>query len=482
MKPGEFTFRHALDLIPGHPQTLHPCGCNSGQVEHCAGVYEAQGFGQVTGPLDSNPDIVPAEWEVGSIQTTSWNAWVNHAGGYIYMLCPKAAFDSCREDYLPGNEDGYLECVWQCFESNTLEWAPDTLQKLQYKDDSCSYATMQPQTKVGKDNHTWRATPIPDSLQISNGGEGVCMYDSLESFSNDNVESKFVESFGTEEVCDWGKDSHAPYQWQIMDEVVIPNDLEVGEYLLSWRWDAYKADQMWTNCADVKIVAETSSTRVDTTSEHDRKIEEEDCPTKAPSPPVDDTPTVSPSTSQPAIDSGNDDGGGGGSIDCPSGYSGLLPYDACTAYYHCHNGEVMGDVTDCPEGTLFDTFYNYCNWEDQVECEDEGNATDDGETEGCYSNNYKDCNHIDFRLLVLTSIHVRLYGFQMVHKNLVLHFGGAVQVIAHVVNRLFVMVEGVIMVNAYHLRYLHLLLHPRHRKLPHHYRVLNVLILKIQRC
>ena len=80
-RPGEFSFEHARDLLPGHPQTLHPCGCNSHGIEQCAGVDEASGFGEVTGPLESNPDIVPVEWSLGSIQDTAWNAWVNHGGG-----------------------------------------------------------------------------------------------------------------------------------------------------------------------------------------------------------------------------------------------------------------------------------------------------------------------------------------------------------------------------------------------------------------
>ena len=37
------------------------------------------------------------------------------------------------------------------------------------------------------------------------------------------------------------------------DKVIVPNDLPVGEYVLSWRWDCYMADQIWSNCADVEI-------------------------------------------------------------------------------------------------------------------------------------------------------------------------------------------------------------------------------------
>ena len=37
------------------------------------------------------------------------------------------------------------------------------------------------------------------------------------------------------------------------DKVIVPANLPVGEYVLSWRWDCYMADQIWSNCADVEI-------------------------------------------------------------------------------------------------------------------------------------------------------------------------------------------------------------------------------------
>ena len=42
--------------------------------------------------------------------------------------------------------------------------------------------------------------------------------------------------------------------WSVMDRVLVPSDLELGEYLLSWRWDCEETRQVWQNCADVTIV------------------------------------------------------------------------------------------------------------------------------------------------------------------------------------------------------------------------------------
>jgi hypothetical protein len=274
-KPGEFDFEMARDLISGHPQTLHPCGCNAGSVEHCAGVTTATGFGETT----VGDVIIPPEWPKGSHQETAWNSWANHGGGYLYMLCKKSDFHSCLENY---EGDDYLSCVWECFESKVLQFEPD-YQKIQYKDNVCTYANMQPTEKNGKDDSIWRLTPIPDHLQVSNGGEGVCMWDSLIDFSNEEAESEFIASFGNDDYCDSGPESHSPSNWHVIDKVIVPNDLEEGEYLLSWRLDSYAADQMWTNCADVKIVSSSSSS-----------FYEVECTPMPTSEPLEGTPTPMP--------------------------------------------------------------------------------------------------------------------------------------------------------------------------------------------
>ena len=162
------------------------------------------------------------------------------------MLCKKSDFDKCRDNHLPGNiaqatrsqKDAYLQCVWDCFESQVLEF-DDSPQRLQFQDDVCSYVSIHPLEKKGKNDVTFRYTPIPDSLQVTNKGEGACMWDSVLDFSNEKVINEFTDSFGTAAICDSGKDSHSPSDWNVVDKVKIPTNLEDGEYLLSWRWDAF---------------------------------------------------------------------------------------------------------------------------------------------------------------------------------------------------------------------------------------------------
>jgi len=43
------------------------------------------------------------------------------------------------------------------------------------------------------------------------------------------------------------------FDFSIIDKVLVPKDLEPGEYLLSWRWDCEQSHQIWQNCADITI-------------------------------------------------------------------------------------------------------------------------------------------------------------------------------------------------------------------------------------
>ena len=38
------------------------------------------------------------------------------------------------------------------------------------------------------------------------------------------------------------------------DHVVVPEGLEPGEYVLSWRWDSANAPQIWVSCSNIDIV------------------------------------------------------------------------------------------------------------------------------------------------------------------------------------------------------------------------------------
>ena len=43
-------------------------------------------------------------------------------------------------------------------------------------------------------------------------------------------------------------------RWAIKDLVEVPEDLEPGEYVLSFRWDCQKTPQVWSSCANIQVV------------------------------------------------------------------------------------------------------------------------------------------------------------------------------------------------------------------------------------
>ena len=40
---------------------------------------------------------------------------------------------------------------------------------------------------------------------------------------------------------------------EVVDVLRVPK-VKPGRYVLQWRWDAERSDQIWSNCADVNIV------------------------------------------------------------------------------------------------------------------------------------------------------------------------------------------------------------------------------------
>ena len=43
--------------------------------------------------------------------------------------------------------------------------------------------------------------------------------------------------------------------WAFRDKVKVPSNLSTGDYVLSFRWDCQRTPQVWSSCADIKIVA-----------------------------------------------------------------------------------------------------------------------------------------------------------------------------------------------------------------------------------
>lgn len=43
------------------------------------------------------------------------------------------------------------------------------------------------------------------------------------------------------------------FDYNIVDHVQVPEDIEPGDYTLSWRWDCEESKQVWQTCSDIEI-------------------------------------------------------------------------------------------------------------------------------------------------------------------------------------------------------------------------------------
>ena len=145
------------------------------------------------------PSIV-TKWARGSIEPVGFVA-IFHGGGYTYRLCK-----------MP--REGKTGLTEECFTKNILKFAENK-----------SYWRNPGEENLG----TWQEEPKTD-LTVGTYPEGSA----------------------------WRRQGpiDRTFWWQRFwkDLVVVPEDLELGEYVLSWRWDAASAPQVWVSCSSIEIV------------------------------------------------------------------------------------------------------------------------------------------------------------------------------------------------------------------------------------
>jgi len=185
----------------------NPYGCPAGNDTRPPGSVCPQGRtdgGRGTWTFGSSaleiefPEARTTEWSRGSTVPVGFlSIW--HGGGYTYRLCKMPA-------------EGKAGITEECFTKNVLKFA---------------------------DNKTfWRLAGI----EHRNDGW--------------QVKKKWDLNVGTyPEGSAWRR--QAPYNDNALifkDHVVVPEDLEPGEYVLGWRWDAKSGSQVWVSCANIEIV------------------------------------------------------------------------------------------------------------------------------------------------------------------------------------------------------------------------------------
>jgi len=170
-----------------------PAGSPCGQYTPKRGTYA---FGSSALDVDF-PQAVTTEWKLGSIQEVGWVTKGGHSGGYTYRLCK-----------LPKN--GKKELTEECFAQNILKFAkPFTMMRLIEVRGNWTKIMQKDLTEgTYPEGSAWRHV----AKRVSTGG-GLLRKD-------------FVH---------------------------VPDDLTVGDYVISLRWDG-KDPQVWVSCGYVKLV------------------------------------------------------------------------------------------------------------------------------------------------------------------------------------------------------------------------------------
>jgi hypothetical protein len=249
------------------------------------------------------PEQEATEWHIGGVATVGFSMVANHGGGYSWRLCKKSdnVTEECFQkttlqfhgdhswlqytDQLPSRDDsGPLQFPKVDIPRVTVpgdqvhptgsHWARNPIPSCKYCDQSkCGgllpdltekitlspYDTMpENYTQYGGNDwykqemcaqqcsgFNWMQCP-PGTAQFDEPAAGISGY--LGNFALfGNIES--VDPSNPPKVV-----GIEGFSYSVMDEVKIPDELEEGEYFLSWRWDCEQSPQIWQQCADIRLV------------------------------------------------------------------------------------------------------------------------------------------------------------------------------------------------------------------------------------
>lgn len=144
-----------------------------------------------------------------------------------------------------GNEDDCLaesNCLWYSSVEKTVCYSgKERNRKLM---DKCGELTDQ--TSCEQEEYSKVCTWYPS--------KSICYYtgDQNEEIQKDKEYNDKQQNFGGQ-----GTTAETKHRWAIFDKLIAPE--EIGTYVLQWRWDNEQTPQIWTTCADIRVVTKKSA-------------------------------------------------------------------------------------------------------------------------------------------------------------------------------------------------------------------------------
>jgi len=258
-------------FYPGKAPLYSPCGMAGGSNTPKNGFPGNGGYAPdgVTHGFDGRmlPKVADVIWERGSVQEVAVDVIANHGGGDSYRLCKK--------------NGPYELATEECFRAGALKFHGDK-SWIQQGEDKSSRVEI-PAKRWVVDGIEWSKFPIPACGIVLGGNsrginmDGTDRLQAGEECKTPQFEPPIPGLFGMGRAqcvfpkidqsnvggyfpgdipCDEETFAKVEKLWNVgvVDLVEIPNDLEPGEYLMSWRHDSEETPQIWANCADIIIV------------------------------------------------------------------------------------------------------------------------------------------------------------------------------------------------------------------------------------
>ena len=150
-----------------------------------------------------------------------WNSGAKHRGGYAYRLCKV-------------NNGKYWHVTEECFQRGHLKFHGDSL----------DITVVTSSTRLTEGNLQWIYWHPNDDYFHEEGWIPNQLVTTTEGTTPKHSEWAKI---------DVHSNPHEGDAWAFKDLVEVPEDLEPGDYVLSFRWDCQRTPQVWNSCANIKI-------------------------------------------------------------------------------------------------------------------------------------------------------------------------------------------------------------------------------------
>jgi len=201
------------------------CGINGGNPDGCTGGgedlgqccgkpgvdWDCGGYSGGKSALEHYQDGLFVEprvttWTRGRTAEVYWSSNAYYRGGYAYRLCrvPDGQYWKVTEECF---QQGHLNFAGYSYTTSYIYWKPYWNY---FVGGWIPVELITTKTGTTPEGSEWAKITLPKEASISD-------------------------------------------MWAFQDRVEVPESLEPGDYVLSFRWDCLESPQIWSSCANIKI-------------------------------------------------------------------------------------------------------------------------------------------------------------------------------------------------------------------------------------